>query len=46
MGKCDRKSGFDAMYLGIGDTAIQYDADDGSNLLQVSIYYNKLYTVM
>lgn len=46
MGKCDRKSGFDAMYLKVGDTAIQYDADDGTNLLQVSIYYNKLYTVI
>ena len=46
IGKCDRRSGFDAMSLGIGDTAIQYDADDGTNLLQVSIYYNKLYTVI
>lgn len=46
IGKCDRKSSFDAMSLRIGDTAIQYDADDGTNLLQVSIYYNKLYAVM
>lgn len=46
IGKCDRKSAFDAMSLNIGNTIIQYDADDGSNLLQVSIYYNKLYTVI
>lgn len=46
IGKCDRKSDFDTMILGIGDTEIQFDADDGTNLLQVSIYYNKLYTVI
>lgn len=43
IGKCDRTSNFDAMVLGIGDTVIGYDADNGTNLLSVSIYYNKLY---
>lgn len=46
IGKCDRKSSFDEMALKIGDTAIQFDADDGTNLLTVSIYYNKMYTVI
>lgn len=46
IGKCDRTSSFDTMILGIGDTEIQFDADDGTNLLQVSIYYNKLYAVI
>ena len=44
IGKCDRKSSFDTMILNKGDTVIQFDADNGTNLLQVSIYYNKLYT--
>ena len=45
-GKCDRKSDFDNMILKKGDTEIQFDADDGTNLLAVSIYYNKLYAVI
>lgn len=43
IGKCDRKSDFNNMILQKGDTEIQFDADDGTNLLAVSIYYNKLY---
>lgn len=46
IGHCDRKSSFDEMILKVGDTEISFDADDGSNLLDVSIYYNKLYGVM
>lgn len=46
IGKCDRKSDFDNMILKKGDTEIQFDADDGTNLLAVSIYYNKLYAVI
>ena len=46
IGKCDRKSSFDTMILDKGDTVIQFDADDGTNLLQVSIYYNKLYSII
>ena len=46
IGKCDRKSDFDNMILKKGDTEIQFDADDGTNLLAVSIYYNKLYMVI
>lgn len=46
IGKCDRTSSFDTMILKRGDTMVKYDADDGSNLLQVSIYYNKLYAII
>lgn len=46
IGQCDRTSKFNSMILGIGDTAVQYTADDGTNLLSVSIYYNKLYTAI
>ena len=46
IGKCDRTSSFDTMILNRGDTLVKYDADDGSNLLQVSIYYNKMYAII
>lgn len=46
IGHCDRTSRFDEMVLGLGDTEISFDADNGSNLLQVSIYYNKLYSTL
>lgn len=46
IGKCDRKSSFDTMILNKGDTVIQFDADDGTSVLQVSIYYNKLYSII
>ena len=42
IGHCDRTSEFDYMALQIGDSEIEFDADDGTNLLDVSIYYNKL----
>ena len=43
IGHCDRTSAFDDMALVVGDSEIAFDADTGSNLLDVSIYYNKLY---
>ncbi len=43
IGHCDRTSAFDDMALIVGDSIISYDADNGSNLMEVSIYYNKLY---
>lgn len=43
IGHCDRKSQFDKMRLEIGDNTISFDADNGSNYLSVSIYFNKLY---
>ena len=46
IGRCDRTSHFDEMKIPMGDSEIQFNADDGTNLLSVSIYYNKLYTVI
>lgn len=46
IGHCDRTSEFDQMGLVVGDSTVEYDADNGSNLLSVSIYYNKLYAAM
>lgn len=43
IGHCDRTSAFDEMALVVGDSEVGFDADNGSNLLRVSIYYNKLY---
>ena len=43
IGHCDRTSAFDDMELPIGSSEISFDADTGSNLMNVSIYYNKLY---
>lgn len=46
IGKCDRTSEFDKMVLMVGDSTLQYDADGGTNVLSVAIYFNKLYAAM
>ena len=46
IGHCDRTSAFDEMMLTIGDSPVSFNADNGSDLLRVSIYYNKLYATM
>jgi hypothetical protein len=46
IGRCDRTSEFDKMLLTIGNSTLQYDADNGTNLLSVSVYFNKLYASM
>lgn len=46
VGRCDRTSEFDLMGLPVGESTLQYDADNGTNLLSVSVYYNKLYSAM
>lgn len=43
IGMCDKKSAFNKMYLDVGDTEVSFDADEGTNMVSVSIYYNKLY---
>lgn len=43
IGHCDRTSDFDDMALTVGTSEVQYDADYGVNMLDVTIYYNKLY---
>lgn len=39
--KCDRLSSFVGMEFAVGLNTIQYDADNGSALLSVSLYYNE-----
>lgn len=46
IGHCDRASAFDEMMLPVGGAMVSFDAESGDNLLQVSIYYNKLYAAM
>ena len=46
IGHCDKTSAFDDMALVIGSSEISFDADNGSNLMAVSIYYNKLYSAI
>ena len=43
VGHCDRTSSFTEMILKRGDNTIQYDADNGSNHMNVTVYYNKQY---
>lgn len=39
----DRNSSILNLYIGVGDTIIEYDADDGQQYMSVSIYYNEQY---
>ena len=43
VGHCDRTSAFTEMVLKRGDNAIQYDADNGTNHMNVTVFYNKQY---
>lgn len=43
IGHCDRTSAFTEMILKRGDNTIQYDADNGSNHMNVTVFYNKQY---
>lgn len=46
IGKCDRESEFDKMMLAVGNSTLQYSAGYGTNVLSVSVYFNKLYASM
>jgi phage-related protein len=46
IGKCDRESNFDGMYLSLGNNTIRFDAENGSDEMIVSVYFNKTYTVI
>jgi hypothetical protein len=46
IGMCDRESNFDGMYLQLGNNTIRFDADNGSDEMIVSVYFNKTYTVI
>ena len=41
-----RTSAFDDMALVVGTSRVGYDADNGSNLMNVTLYYNKLYAAI
>lgn len=45
-GKADKKSQFKSMYLNLGDNVVSFDADNGSDNMAVTVYYNKMYTVI
>lgn len=44
IGKTDRTSSFNGMVLSVGSNTIAYDADNGDNMLDVTIYYNERFT--
>jgi hypothetical protein len=46
LGECDRASDFDNMYILIGENTVSFDADNGSDEMSVSVYYNRLYTMI
>ena len=46
LGICDRASDFDNMYIQIGENVIAFDADNGTDEMSVSVYYNRLYTLI
>lgn len=45
LGRCDRTSNFIDMVLKVGDTIASFDAENGSDNVAVTIYYNKLFTI-
>ena len=45
-GKADKTSQFKGMYLDIGDNVVSFDADNGSDSMAVTVFYNKMYTVI
>lgn len=46
MGMCDRASKFDDMYILIGENTVAFDADNGTDEMSVSVFYNRLYTLI
>ena len=46
IGRCDRTSTFEKMIIKKGANTISYDADNGSNDMEVFVVFNKQYTVI
>lgn len=46
LGKCDRTSNFDTIYLKLGENTIKFDADNGSDEMIVSVHFRKVYTMI
>lgn len=40
---CDRRSSFTGFSMGVGENTVRYGADDGSDNMSVSLYYNQRY---
>lgn len=45
-GHADKSSEFTKMFLELGDNVISFDADNGSDNIAVTVYFNKMYTVI
>ena len=45
-GHADKKSEFTKMFLVIGNNTISFDAENGSDNISVTVFYNKMYTVV
>lgn len=43
MHKLDRNSSILDMVIGVGNTTIEYDADDGEQFMSVAVFYNRQY---
>ena len=46
IGKTDRGSSFTDFQIQIGDNIFKYDAQSGANLLDVNVYYNRMYEAL
>lgn len=46
IGKCDRASTFEKMLINKGNNIVSFDADNGSDELEVFVIFNKQYTVI
>ena len=45
-GHADKSSEFTKMYLDLGDNVVSFDADNGSDNIAVTVFYNKMYMVI
>jgi hypothetical protein len=46
IGRCDRTSTFDNMNIERGTNVVSYDADNGSDKMEVYVSFNKQYTMI
>ena len=46
LGHCDKSSQFNLMYFDVGDNVVEFNAENGSDNMAVTFYYNKMYTVI
>lgn len=46
LGACDRDSDFDSMYIMLGENTVSFDAENGSEEMSVSVFYNQMFTMV